>query len=502
MRPLDAARAPRPQSWRGLPLLLAILATTAAACGSNTATQLSADELRDPAACQGCHPKQFAAWSKSMHAYAADDPVFLAMNQRGQRETGGALGDFCVKCHAPMAVREGLTTDGLNLATMPPAKKAVTCFFCHSAVSIGDTHDNPLTLATDGRLFGPISDPEPSAPHRSAYSPLMDDGQAESAAACGSCHDIVNQHGVALERTFLEWKESLFAVPPHGLTCASCHMTGSEGKAAVTSNRMRRLHDHAFPAVDVTLTAAPGVAELDQRRAVQDQLDSTLQGTICFNDGTQAITVAVDNVAAGHAFPSGATQDRRAWLELTAYAGAQVVYQSGVKANETVEAATDPDLVVLRDCIFDAAGAEVQMFWEARQQTINLIPGPVVATVQDPTSFNRTHVKYAFPRTGSLPASPDRITLQVFLKPVGDDVLSSLVASGDLDPAVAALVPTYTLGGGGTLEWTRAGATASIDPLTGDRLRCVTAGAYTPISMITAGKSHAHCVAPAAAAVP
>ena len=59
-----------------------------------------------------------------MHAYAADDPVFVAMNQRGQRETAGALGDFCVKCHAPVAVHDGLTTDGLNLATLPSRSSA------------------------------------------------------------------------------------------------------------------------------------------------------------------------------------------------------------------------------------------------------------------------------------------------------------------------------------------------------------------------------------------
>lgn len=483
-------------------LLAASVVAGASACGDSAAPRLTAEQLRDPAACAGCHPKQFAAWSKSMHAYAADDPVFVAMNQRGQRETGGALGDFCVKCHAPMAVREKLTTDGLNLATVPSEKKGVTCFFCHSAESVDGSHDNPLVLATDGRMLGPIADPDPSAPHGSAYAATLDDGKAESAATCGSCHDIVNGHGVALERTFQEWKDTLFAVPPHGLSCAACHMTGSDGKAAVTSNRMRRLHDHAFPAVDVTLTATPTPAELDHRRAVQEQLDSAVQGTICYNDGTQAITVAIDNVGAGHSFPSGASQDRRMWLDVTAYAGAQVLYQSGVKATETVEAASDPDLVVFRDCIFDGAGNEVRMFWEAQDQTINLLPGPVVASAQDPTSFNRTHVKYAFPRTGSLPASPDRIKLQVYLKPVGDDVLQSLVASGDLDPAVAALVPTFAIGGGGTLEWTRATATASIDASTGDRLLCVAAGAYTPISMIVTGGSHAHCVAPAKATTP
>jgi hypothetical protein len=77
-------------------------------CGRSNGSsfQLSAAALRDPAACQGCHPAQFAQWSGSMHAHAADDPVFLAMNKRGQRETNGALGDFCVKCHAPMAVAQ------------------------------------------------------------------------------------------------------------------------------------------------------------------------------------------------------------------------------------------------------------------------------------------------------------------------------------------------------------------------------------------------------------
>ena len=31
--------------------------------------------------------------------------------------------------------------------------------------------------------------------------------------------------------------------------------------------------------------------------------------------------LTLENVTAGHGFPSGATPDRRAWIELTAYAG-------------------------------------------------------------------------------------------------------------------------------------------------------------------------------------
>src|SRR5205085_4697858 len=134
------------------------LALGLGACGSSSPDRLSVAELKDPSTCQTCHPAHFAQWSHSMHAYAPDDPVFVAMNQRGQRETDGALGDFCVKCHAPVALRDGLTTDGRNLPMLPAVERGVTCFFCHSTESVSDDHHNPLVLASDGRLLRPIAD--------------------------------------------------------------------------------------------------------------------------------------------------------------------------------------------------------------------------------------------------------------------------------------------------------------------------------------------------------
>jgi hypothetical protein len=86
-----------------------------AACADDPPQYLSRERLLEPETCAGCHPDHYREWSGSMHAYAANDPVFLAMNARGQRDTGGALGDFCVRCHAPMALAEGLTSDGTNL---------------------------------------------------------------------------------------------------------------------------------------------------------------------------------------------------------------------------------------------------------------------------------------------------------------------------------------------------------------------------------------------------
>ena len=74
------------------------LAATGIGCGGET-KMLTPSELLDPAKCQSCHPQQYTDWSGSMHAYASDDPVFVAMNRRGQADTHGELGSFCVDEH-------------------------------------------------------------------------------------------------------------------------------------------------------------------------------------------------------------------------------------------------------------------------------------------------------------------------------------------------------------------------------------------------------------------
>jgi hypothetical protein len=178
---------------------------------------LSEAELMDPEACASCHPSHVAEWSMSMHAHASSDPVFLAMNKRGQEETGGTLGDFCVKCHAPVASALGLTKNGDGLESLPTYAQGVTCYFCHSVADVSADHNNGLVLADDGVLRGPIEHPVKGAAHRMKYSALHDRLRPESSDLCGSCHDVVLDNGLALERTALEWRASAFA-PGQALT--------------------------------------------------------------------------------------------------------------------------------------------------------------------------------------------------------------------------------------------------------------------------------------------
>ena len=124
---------------------------------SGSSSYISTADLMNPKNCATCHADHFKQWSGSMHAYASDDPVFVAMNARAQRESKGAVGSFCVGCHAPLAVRTGATTDGLNLATLPASLKGVTCFFCHTADKIDGLHNDMVHLAGDDTMRAAIS---------------------------------------------------------------------------------------------------------------------------------------------------------------------------------------------------------------------------------------------------------------------------------------------------------------------------------------------------------
>jgi hypothetical protein len=479
-----AARTPSP-------VVCAVIALLAhAACGGSPTVSLDREALLDPEACKSCHPAAYQEWSGSMHAYAAEDPVFRAMNQRGQRETGGALGDFCVRCHAPMAVAEGLTTDGMNLDDLPQKMKGVTCYFCHAAASVEGTHNNPLTLARDDSLFGPFSDLAPGTPHRGIYSRLLDGSTLESAAMCGSCHDIQNLQGAHVERTYKEWQETLFAALPNGQGCADCHMKQSDGPASTVSTKTRRLHAHDFPAVDLAVTPFPEMET--QRMRAQQLLDDVIQPTLCLNQLTNRLELTLENVTAGHSWPSGATPDRRAWIELTAYAGGAVIYASGGSAAFPLEGSSDPDLWLMRDCLFDGNGQETALFWEAMTASGNAVPGSVIQNVTDPTSFNRTHPKKQYPAEAALPMTPDHVTVKVHLQAIGDDVLAKLVDSQDLDPAIPPKIARYELGGAAALDWTPSAATPRVDPTTSAPLLCV----VKPITYRTntvPAVSHAHC---------
>jgi hypothetical protein len=490
-----------------------IACSTHSSSGPAVVPIMTRAQLLDPNTCSQCHQTHYHDWSQSMHAYASKDPVFLAMNARGQRETGGKLGTFCVQCHAPMAVRDGMTANGLNLSSLPAVyQQGVTCFFCHSIDSVSTAHDAGLdpdafdpdasldnaavNLATDlvmrGEYPNSLSPDPPTAntAHASAYSPLHDHNQLQSGQLCGACHDVVSPAGGDIERTYYEWSHAVYATPAEPTTCAAtgCHMTELPSAMPIATGPgftapARTVHEHDFPGVDVALD--PGfTGAAVERGVVQQKLNNeTLEGALCVS-ALGAVRVVLDAVAVGHQWPSGATQDRRAWVQVQAFKNGALIYQSGVVPDGGTPTAltNDSDLWLLRDCMFGPDGGQVDMFWQAAATEGNELPA--LASLTGTNNGTYTHRTQFFPRNGGPITSPeggalepDLVTASVWIQPVGLDVLSDLVDSGDLEAGVLANMPVFqvSLSGpdtAGSLQWTPDAARYGNDPIDGTPLTC------------------------------
>jgi hypothetical protein len=434
-----------------------------------TLAPLSFEELIDPESCKDCHPKHYEQWSASMHAYATTDPVFLAMNKRGQEETGGAMGDFCVKCHAPMAVATGaLSTDFTQLETLPQHLKGVTCYFCHNAVSVGlphaDGNTNPFSngnvqIAMDDVMRGAVNNPVEPSTHKVAYSSFHDSSVDDSSTLCGTCHDIVNDLGLHLERTFKEYKDSMFgstADPTRFQSCQNCHMLplpGGKQQIATKTGRpggqvlVRNLHEHLWPAVDVPLEDFPHADAM--RSAVSAcTLPNTVGSyvTIERDEGPQGELTVWMEQDAGHSFPSGATQDRRLWLELIAYdENMAELYRIGqIGDQELEEPQGQPHPCMFRDRVVDANGQETHDFWEAKtlekSNLMGFTPAGRVPVQGEHAASCIFNPPIAFAQT---PAA--YIDLKLRIRPMGMDVLNDLIGTGHLAADVATRMPTFTV---------------------------------------------------------
>jgi hypothetical protein len=242
--------------------------------------------------------------------------------------------------------------------------------------------------------------------------------------------------------------------------------------------------------------------------AVQTALNSNaLAGALCVNVANQ-ISVILDTVGVGHQWPSGAAQDRRAWAEVIAYgADGSVMYSSGVVPDGTpVTSIKDPDLWLLRDCMFNAQSQPVVNFWEAA--SVNGYELPALATFdRTQVAFFANHVVQTFPRGGAaqLERMPARVTLRMRIQPIGLDVLNDLVSTHDLDPSIVAKMPTFDVslqgpGGAGLpppggLVWTPDSNDASFVQ-GGLPATCAASPSFNPGTPVAAGNG-AICTPPA-----
>ena len=230
---------------------------------------------------------------------------------------------------------------------------------------------------------------------------------------------------------------------------------------------------HAWPGIDQAVTDFPGGA--DQAAAIKGDLDPAVgivgatpitgppaPGGICV-DPQNGITVRIDSIGVGHAWPSGASQDRRAWLELIAKDSAGVVvFQTGVVPDGMdPEATGDPMLVELGDHMLkDDGTSPATFFWEAASiatscnptlsgasQAANnhvcLLKPPTTLMVNDPAFDHSSTAQFQIGDTSKIAT----ITAQIHIRPYDLATINSLIASGDLDAGILAKLPTLDIKG-------------------------------------------------------
>lgn len=335
--------------------------------------------------CKQCHPKQYAEWSLSMHAYGQLSPAFEAFTLTLVERTSGTIGTFCTRCHTPIGVGLGESASLRNSNRSRLSLEGVTCVTCHRRTGLyyknsGRIHIEPGKVY-DTCIYGPFeSSSQQVGAHASQAVPYI-----KTASFCGDCHDVTSPAGVRLEEAFSEWQNSPAA--KQGIRCHDCHMGPVQGVAIPEDQRplgraaevpgidpallpLRRLSDHTFAGPDYSLlpdTEFPckldWMYECDYRdpskltphqqqtleelrrmnraklRRANEKRYELLRNSakICLRHPEivrcgQKLHVEVDVISttAGHSVPTGFTAQRQVWVSvLVRDAAGQVVFASG-----------------------------------------------------------------------------------------------------------------------------------------------------------------------------
>jgi hypothetical protein len=244
-------------------------------------------------------------------------------------------------------------------------------------------------------------------------------------------------------------------------------MHGRKGKAAdVTGAPERIVHEHFWPGIDVALGDFPHREAM--RSAIEDcQLGNASVSYFSLEVSPPDLFTFQLETNAGHNQPSGASQDRRMWLEFLAYdAEGKLIAEAssgniadgelGEKPEDHPE--HDPQLVLFGDRLYDEDAKRVHMFWDAAKSEAHPKGYESLALPSASTTYiEGKHAVVKQLRAAGPDGLPARITARLRIRPIGVDVLDDLVQSGDLDPRVAAEVPTLSFGA--QIEWTRAHGT-------------------------------------------
>ena len=328
--------------------------------------ELSSDQFKESVKCATCHGIIYAQWDGSMHSNAYTDPFYQEDFKVASADTNGELDIFCSRCHTPIGVTSGEIppADGSGLSDV--AVEGVNCEFCHSVSDSEGIGNAPFILTPGDTKWGPYTDSE-TAGHESEFLELQTNSEF-----CGMCHQVIHPvNGIILDDTYTAWKEGPYS--QEDVQCQDCHMSpgitkfeANPGRAGSGGPKRDHISLHYFVGANAFVTDILG--EDDHRDMAIKRLEkaATMEVIAPQNASpseTVNINISITNSGAGHKLPTGITELRQMWLEITVIDDSgRMIYSSGALDGEgDIEAGTELYNTVLTD----ADGNPTEKFWLA-----------------------------------------------------------------------------------------------------------------------------------------
>lgn len=328
--------------------------------------ELSSDDFVDSSKCANCHAIMRSQWQTSMHAYAYTDPLYQKEVLLASEDTDGHTDEFCSRCHTPVGVVGGEVPPIDGSMASDIAIEGVNCDFCHTVLENSDIGDGAYVSSPGDVKWGPRSDASASF-HDSDYNELY-----TSADYCGMCHNVNSPFAnLTLDDTYTTWSESSYA--EEGVVCQDCHMTpgitefeAKPGRSASSSPKRDNIFIHEFVGANYFM-----LNELSDGIAGDAAVESLQQAaTIDVSVPTDVLPgnevsfdVSITNSGAGHKLPTGISELRQMWVEVSVTdAEGKQLYSSGMlDADGNIV-----DGTIYRTVFADADGEVTTKSWNAR----------------------------------------------------------------------------------------------------------------------------------------
>jgi len=323
------------------------------------------------AKCKSCHSDIFNQWADSNHRHmTGSNPYYFVMENLAAEDKGDGFRKWCMGCHNPSAVTTGQkrTTHEMNGNIMPNGlyesgsitlidslkkdgnknlEQGVSCLTCHRITKVQSSGNSSYSLDLSNRkkylfedsetqigqwLHGKLVNSNPKA-HKESYSNEI----YKKSSYCASCHDeYLPDSRLKVVSTFQEWKKSPYNNPENKKEhkdCIDCHMKYLKNnkfsplKARSTDGGQIKddVRVHYFSGANHYLSGLKN--KVNENQTIQ-LLKTSAKLDINIKNGK--VLVGVKNIGAGHHLPTGVSDFREFWLDITIKdKDGKIVFESG-----------------------------------------------------------------------------------------------------------------------------------------------------------------------------